>query len=101
MVEQTARCNVVQSFVVCIFDFLLSIERSTRCNYLLLFQICRAFFFCSHISGLMKWWKLRQAHKEILDIPQWEEDYKLSPLPEHYMFWEYLEVGKIERFLFG
>ncbi|XP_067044600.1 anoctamin-4-like [Acropora muricata] len=44
------------------------------------------------IPGLMKWWKLRQAHKEILDIPQWEEDYKLSPLPEHYMFWEYLEV---------
>ena len=47
MVEQTARCNIVQSFVVCIFDFLLSIERPTRCNYLLLFQICRAFFFLS------------------------------------------------------
>ena len=49
-------------------------------------------FFC---RGLMKWWKLRQAHKEIMDIPRWEEDYKLSPLPDHHMFWEYLEVGKI------
>lgn len=44
------------------------------------------------IPGLMKWWKLRQAHKEVADIPQWEEDYKLTPLPEHHMFWEYLEV---------
>ncbi|XP_068760647.1 anoctamin-4-like [Montipora capricornis] len=44
------------------------------------------------IPGLMKWWKLRQARKEIQDIPQWEEDYKLSALPEHHMFWEYLEV---------
>ena len=43
----------------------------------------------------MKWWKLRQAHKEVMDIPQWEEDYKLSPLPDHHMFWEYLEVGKM------
>ena len=42
----------------------------------------------------MKWWKMRQAAKESLDIPQWEQDYKLSPLPEHHMFWEYLEVGK-------
>lgn len=41
----------------------------------------------------MKWWKLRQARKETDDIPQWEEDYKLSPLPEHSLFWEYLEVG--------
>ena len=46
----------------------------------------------------MKWWKLRQARKEIQDIPQWEEDYKLSALPEHHMFWEYLEVGKISKF---
>ncbi|CAH3023696.1 unnamed protein product [Porites evermanni] len=44
------------------------------------------------IPGLMKWWKMRQAAKESSDIPQWEQDYKLSPLPEHYMFWEYLEV---------
>ena len=42
----------------------------------------------------MKWWKMRQAAKESLDIPQWEQDFKLSPLPEHHMFWEYLEVGK-------
>ena len=44
-------------------------------------------------SGLMKWWKLRQARKETVEIPQWEEDYKLSPLPEQNLFWEYLEVG--------
>ena len=52
---------------------------------------------CPHclLSGLMKWWKLRQAMKEAMEIPQWEEDYKLSALPDHHMFWEYLEVGKI------
>lgn len=44
------------------------------------------------IPGLMKWWKLRQAKKETTEIPQWEEDFKLSALPEHHMFWEYLEV---------
>lgn len=42
----------------------------------------------------MKWWKMRQARKEAMEIPQWEEDYKLSALPDHHMFWEYLEVGK-------
>lgn len=47
----------------------------------------------------MKWWKLRQAMKEAMEIPQWEEDYKLSALPDHHMFWEYLEVGKILLFL--
>lgn len=45
----------------------------------------------------MKWWKMRQARKETMDIPQWEEDYKLSPLPDHHMFWEYLEVGKFSQ----
>ena len=50
-------------------------------------------YFQLFFSGLMKWWKLRQARKETDDIPQWEEDYKLSPLPEHSLFWEYLEVG--------
>ena len=44
----------------------------------------------------MKWWKMRQARKEIMEIPRWEEDFKLSALPEHHMFWEYLEVGKVE-----
>lgn len=34
-----------------------------------------------------------------MEIPQWEEDYKLSALPDHHMFWEYLEVGKILLFL--
>ena len=43
----------------------------------------------------MKWWKMRQAMKEAMEIPQWEEDYKLSALPDHHMFWEYLEVGEI------
>ena len=43
----------------------------------------------------MKWWKIRQAMKEAMEIPQWEEDYKLSALPDHHMFWEYLEVGEI------
>ena len=46
----------------------------------------------------MKWWKMRQAMKEAMEIPQWEEDYKLSALPDHHMFWEYLEVGKILLF---
>ena len=43
----------------------------------------------------MKWWKMRQAMKEAMEIPQWEEDYKLSALPDQHMFWEYLEVGEI------
>ena len=38
---------------------------------------------------------MRQAMKEAMEIPQWEEDYKLSALPDHHMFWEYLEVGEI------
>ena len=38
---------------------------------------------------------MRQAMKEAMEIPQWEEDYKLSALPDHHMFWEYLEVGMI------
>jgi len=43
----------------------------------------------------MKWWNMRQARKEAyVEIPQWEADYKLGALPDHHMFWEYLEVGE-------
>ena len=50
----------------------------------------------------MKWWKLRQAKKEYeVDLPQWEADYKLNPLPDHHLFWEYLEVGKWGCFVVG
>ena len=46
----------------------------------------------------MKWWKLRQAAKEhVTNLPRWEADYKLSALPEHNLFWEYLEIGKSAR----
>ncbi|XP_032221070.1 anoctamin-3 isoform X2 [Nematostella vectensis] len=45
------------------------------------------------IPGLLKWWKMRQAQKEAFEeIPRWEVDYKLNTLPEHHLFWEYLEV---------
>ena len=67
----------------------------TRLHRLLLLLFCFVFFLS---SGLMKWWKMRQARKEIMDIPQWEEDFKLSALPDHHMFWEYLEVGKTQNF---
>ena len=40
---------------------------------------------------------MRQALKEEAVIPQWEEDYKLNPLPDHHLFWEYLEVGKMTQ----
>ena len=57
--------------------------------------VLRNYFFSIH-SGLKKWWKLRQARakKDEMDLPQWELDYKLEALPDHHMFWEYLEIGK-------
>mgnify|MGYP001792608713 CR=1 FL=1 len=55
------------------------------------------FVFFSVGSAVKKWWNLRQAQraKEVIQpLPQWELDYNLEALPEHHMFWEYLEVGK-------
>ena len=44
----------------------------------------------------MFWFKSR---KEVgKDLPQYQHDFDLSPQGDHYMFWEYLEVG---RFLKG
>ena len=53
------------------------------------------FVFFTNVSGLKKWWKMREAQKYEQPLPQWELDYKLEALPDHHMFWEYLEVGRI------
>ena len=90
----------------CRFNFHLNSGRLTSmfiknaCFFIILF----IYFVCLFVShrGLMKWWKLRQAKKEYeVDLPQWEADYKLNPLPDHHLFWEYLEVGKWGCFVVG
>lgn len=36
----------------------------------------------------------RRNQKSAGDRPQYELDFDLSPLENHFMFWEYLEIGK-------
>ena len=38
--------------------------------------------------------KRRSQDKQDGDRPQYELDHDLSPLERHFMFWEYLEIGK-------
>ena len=40
----------------------------------------------------MFWFKSRKEEQK--DLPQYQRDFDLSPQGDHYMFWEYLEVGK-------
>jgi hypothetical protein len=40
----------------------------------------------------MEWWKKRKEPRN-KELPQYEQDFDLSELGEHNMFWEYLEVG--------
>ena len=42
----------------------------------------------------MLWFKLRKL-KDSTHRPQHIRDYDLSALEEHYLFWDYLEIGKI------
>ena len=39
----------------------------------------------------MFWIKSRKEVQK--DLPQYQRDFDLSPQGDHYMFWEYLEVG--------
>ena len=41
----------------------------------------------------MYWLKRRKETNG--DQPQYQLDFDLSPQGDHYMFWEYLEVGKL------
>ena len=43
---------------------------------------------------VMHWLKSRK--EENVDHPQYQRDFDLSPQGDHYMFWEYLEVGKYQ-----
>lgn len=36
----------------------------------------------------------RRKQKKAGDPPQYELDFDLNPLEKHFMFWEYLEIGK-------
>lgn len=45
--------------------------------------------FC---RSLMFWFKSRKEEQK--NLPQYQRDFDLSPQGDHYMFWEYLEVGK-------
>lgn len=48
------------------------------------------FFSC---RAIMFWIKSRKEEQK--GLPQYQRDFDLSPLGDHYMFWEYLEVGKL------
>lgn len=39
-------------------------------------------------------YRLKSRNEEEKDLPQYQRDFDLSPQGDHYMFWEYLEVGK-------
>lgn len=39
-------------------------------------------------------YRLKSSNEEEKDLPQYQRDFDLSPQGDHYMFWEYLEVGK-------
>lgn len=41
----------------------------------------------------MFWIKSRKEEQK--GLPQYQRDFDLSPQGDHYMFWEYLEVGKL------
>ena len=41
----------------------------------------------------------RRNQKNAGDRPQYELDFDLNPLEKHFMFWEYLEIGKTQQFL--
>ena len=45
---------------------------------------------CRYLMLLRK----RRNQKNAGDRPQYELDFDLSPLEKHFMFWEYLEIGK-------
>lgn len=42
----------------------------------------------------MLWYKRRKL-EDSSDRPQHIRDYDLSALEEHFLFWDYLEIGKI------
>jgi len=39
--------------------------------------------------------KNQRNKKNLNDCPQYEKDFDLTACEKHYMFWEYLEIGKI------
>lgn len=43
----------------------------------------------------MLWYKRRKL-EDSTDRPQHIKDYDLSALEEHYLFWDYLEIGRIQ-----
>ena len=45
-----------------------------------------------HLRAIKTWLKERKEPKN-KKLPQFEQDFNLSPLQEHFMFWEYLEIG--------
>lgn len=44
-----------------------------------------------------KLWLKRKELQEISDQPQYIKDYDLSTLEDHYLFWDYLEIGKMNK----
>ena len=45
-------------------------------------------------------WLKRRKVKEFTDQPQYIKDHELSSLEDHYLFWDYLEIGKIKCCIF-
>lgn len=43
----------------------------------------------------MLWYKRRKL-EDSTDRPQYIKDHDLSALEDHYLFWDYLEIGKIQ-----
>lgn len=43
----------------------------------------------------MLWYKRRKM-EDSADRPQYIKDHDLSALEDHYLFWDYLEIGKIQ-----
>lgn len=48
-----------------------------------------------YLSRYLNLIKNRRNKKNLDDCPQYEKDFDLTASEKHYMFWEYLEIGKI------
>ena len=44
--------------------------------------------------------KRRSQPSKDVERPQYELDHDLSPLERHFMFWEYLEIGKKKKLFY-
>ena len=44
-------------------------------------------------------WLKRRNSKEETDRPQYIKDHDLSTLEDHFLFWDYLEIGKTTSIL--